>query len=128
MLCIAVLFLGLSLPLGAQEIKIEVDEPVGAMMNEFVEQNKAKSTIEGWRIQILSTTDRQRLERVKRSFQYRYPNVTVDWLHDSPYYKLRAGAFVSKMEATRMMHVLKEDYPSIHRVKVDDIRPQEVIF
>jgi len=32
------------------------------------------------------------------------------------------------MEATRMMHVLKEDYPSIHRVKVDDIRPQEVIF
>jgi len=97
-------------------------------MNEFVEQNKAKSTIEGWRIQILSTTDRQRLERVKRSFQYRYPNVTVDWLHDSPYYKLRAGAFVSKMEATRMMHVLKEDYPSIHRVKVDDIRPQEVIF
>ena len=39
------------------------------MMDRFVEINKANSTLEGWRIQLLATTDRQKMESTRQNFQ-----------------------------------------------------------
>lgn len=96
-------------------------------MERFAENNKSKSYVSGWRVQIMATPDRQRLESVKQSFQYRYPSVPVDWVHSAPYYKLRAGAFSTKLEALRLKYILERDYPGIYLVKDDAIRPRELI-
>jgi hypothetical protein len=111
----------------AQNVIIEADEPIQQMMDRYVELNKSRNFVEGWRVQILATPDRQRLETVKQSFKYRYPNIPVDWEHAKPYYKLRAGAFESKLEAMRLKYILQQDYSGIYLVKDDRIRPSELI-
>ena len=113
--------------INAQNVQINEEEKIAAMMERYAEINKAKTSIEGWRIQILATTDRQRLDQVRQTFRYRYPNISVDWVHSRPYYKLRAGAFSTKLEALRLKYILERDYPGIYLVKDDKISPQELV-
>lgn len=126
------LFLGFALvccsvSLAAQNIQIFEEPTITKMMDRFTEINKAQANIDGWRIQILATTDRQKLESVKQSFRYQYPNVPIDWIHSKPYYKLRAGAFATKLEALRLKYILEQEYSGIYLVRDDAIRPQELI-
>ncbi|MEM1323076.1 MAG: SPOR domain-containing protein [Bacteroidota bacterium] len=108
-------------------ITVEEESTITSMMNKMVEINRYKETIEGWRIQILATTDRRKMEDARQKFQSRYPNISIDWTHTKPYYKLRAGAFTSKLEATRLLYQLKRDYPSAYPAKDTNIRPSELV-
>lgn len=112
----------------AQKIKINEDPLITQMMTQFIQNNKAQNTIEGWRIEILATTSRQQMESVMQSFQYRYPNIPIDWVHVNPYFKLRVGAFATKLEATHMLYILKRDYPGAYRVMDNKMRPEELIY
>lgn len=114
-------------PLLAQNIQVNEDPLITQMMERFVEINKSRTNVEGWRIQILATTERQKLETTRQNFQYRYPNIPIDWVHSKPYYKLRAGAFTTKLEALRLKHILERDYSGIYLVRDDNIRPSEFI-
>lgn len=123
----AIFLIGPLLSGQAQNVIVEADEPIAKMMDRYVELNKARSFVQGWRVQILATPDRQRLETVKQSFKYRYPNIPIDWEHAKPYYKLRAGAFESKLEAMRLKYILQQEYSGIYLVKDDRISPSELI-
>lgn len=118
--------LGLTGAVSAQSININEDAAVAQLMNRFVEINKSTVSVDGWRIQILATTDRYKMENAKQQFQFRYPNLVVNWVHEKPYYKLRVGAFESKLDATRMLYILKQDYPGAYPAKDRNIRPQEL--
>ncbi len=109
------------------QVKIKEDPLITRMVETYINNNKAKAAVEGWRVQILATTDRQRLESVKQSFQYRYPNIPIDWVHSSPYYQLRAGAFTNKLEALRLKYILEREYNGIYLVKDDKIKPEELV-
>ncbi len=111
---------------GAQVV-IEEDPAVERMMTSYIEVNKTKNTVEGWRIQVFATSDRQQFDRVKRSFEYRYPNISTNWVHAKPYFKLRAGAFASKLEATRMLHILKKEYPQAYLAMDNQMNPLELL-
>ncbi len=115
------------LSINAQNIRTNEDPLITSMMEKFVEVNQSRQYVEGWRIQILATTNRQRLESSRQSFQYRYPNIPVTWVHSSPHYKLRAGAFSTKLEALRLKYILERDYSGIYLVRDDQIRPQELL-
>ena len=123
--CAVLMFMSASLT--AQKIQIKEEPLITQMMDTFVETNKAKEAVEGWRIEILATNNRQQMESVMQSFQYRYPNLPIDWVHVNPYFKLRVGAFATKLEATHMLHLLKKDYPSAYRVLDNKMRPEELI-
>ncbi len=110
-----------------QNVRIKEDPLIAQMMSKFVEANKAQQTIEGWRIEILATTNRQEMESAMQTFKYRYPELSVDWFHDSPYFKLRVGAFATKIEATRMLHILKKDYPGAYRILDNKMKPEELL-
>ena len=111
----------------AQSIRTTEEPAITEMMEKFVELNRSRTFVEGWRIQILATTDRQRLEAARQRFQYRYPNIAVDWVHANPHYKLRAGAFSTKLEALRLKYILEREYSGIYLVKDDKIRPSELL-
>jgi hypothetical protein len=119
-------FLG-SFPAFSQSITIEEDPAITQMVEKFVENNKARTSIEGWRLQILATTDRQKLEQVMETFNYLYPNIPTNWVHNRPYYKLRAGAFQTKLEALRLKYLLQEEYPGSYPVKDQDIKPADLL-
>lgn len=116
-----------SIGMSGQSVQIEEEPAITKMMERFIELNKAKANVDGWRIQILATTDRQKLETVKQTFRYQYPNIPIDWVHSKPYYKLRAGAFSTKLEALRLKYILEQEYNGIYLVRDDAIRPEELI-
>lgn len=110
------------------QVVIEEDPAVARMITSYKEMNKAQKTVEGWRIQVYATADRQQFDQVKRSFEYRYPNISTNWVHDKPYFKLRAGAFATKLEATRMLHVLKKDYSQAYLAVDKQMSPMELLY
>ncbi|RMF29825.1 MAG: SPOR domain-containing protein [Bacteroidetes bacterium] len=117
--------------LGAQtqgRIHIEYEAGVEPLVKKFVELNKATEFINGWRIQLLATTDRVRMEDALRNFKFLYPHVPVDWVHSKPYYKIRAGAFARKQDAIRLLYLLKQDYPAAYPAQDDRIRPEELLL
>lgn len=126
LLCLALCLYG-GAASAQQRVIIEEDTPIGEMMERYAQINKARSTVTGWRVQIIATPDRQRLESVRQSFQYRYPSIPVDWVHDAPYFKLRAGAFATRLEAMRLRYILERDYPGLYLVRDDAIRPRDML-
>lgn len=126
-----VLLLLLLLPAGAvlsgqRMVAITPDEDVEQVLNLFSEVNEREDKVEGWRVQLLATTDRQQLETTERKFRADYPSVTVDWVHNKPYYKLRAGAFFTRQEAERLRQNLSEEYEGVYLVK-DQVEETELL-
>ncbi len=119
------LFLALRLP--AQNVTFNEEPAITRMMDHFIEVNKAKPFIDGWRVMILSTTDRQQLESVMYAFKQRYPYIQTSWVHNRPYYKLRAGAFATKLEAMRLQYLLREYYPGAYPARDPEVRAEELI-
>ena len=115
-------------PIQAQEsMTIHEDQEVQQLLRRYVEINTAKPHITGWQVQVVSTTDRQRLETVRQSLKARYPYLTTSWVHNRPYYRLRAGAFVSKLEALQLQHLLRQDYPGSIPTRDTEITASEII-
>lgn len=110
-----------------QGIHIYEEPQVSDMLSRHIEANKSKGAIEGWRIQILSSSDRARVEREKSKFRATFPQYPVDWVHIKPNYKLQAAAFASKLDALEALNRIKSVFPSAYVVKVRDLNPREIV-
>lgn len=84
---------------------------VSTMLKNYALSNKQSEFINGWRVQILATTDRLALENTKSQFQNNYPDIPLQVVHNRPYYHLRAGAFYDKKEAILMKYFFRKSYP-----------------
>lgn len=105
----------------------KLEPNVANLMKRYIEINKATTAVKGWRVQILATTDRQRMEDALRQFETLYPSIPADWVHAKPYYKVRAGAFTSKQDAMPTLYILKRDYPAAYPVQDNEIKPEELL-
>ncbi len=122
---VSVLLAGQSLS-AQNTVSLEVAPAIGDLLELFQTESEAVDKIPGWRVQVLATTDRNRLETVERQFKVNYPSIAVDWVHTKPYYKLRAGAFQTKQEAERLKFTLGEQFEGVYLVK-DEISESELL-
>ena len=103
------------------------DAAVADIYNKYVAQNRSTTYTLGYRVQILSTSDRRKMENMKVDFTRKFPELIPVWTYEAPNYKLRVGAFKTKLETERIKHVLREEYPSVFPVKDNKIRPIEYL-
>lgn len=122
-----ILLIGTTAAATAQNISVKEEPLISQMLERFSQLNRSVSTINGWRVQILATPDRQQLESARQVFQYKYPNIDVDWVHTNPWYKLYVGAFANKLDAMRLQYLLKRDYPNAYLVRDNTVRPVELL-
>jgi hypothetical protein len=108
------------------QVQITEDPAVASLVQRHMDQNRMSTTISGWRIQLLATTDRRKVENEESKFIQRYPLIQVDWVHSKPYYKLKAGAFANRLDATRLLKEFNKYYPSALLTK-SDVRINEVL-
>ncbi len=108
------------------QVKVNEESPIGLMLTKYMDINESRNTVDGWRIQVMAKTDRRAIENAKESFIQNFPGVSVDWIHSKPYYRLRAGAFQTRLEAIQMLQELKKEYPGAFPVK-DNISKQELM-
>ena len=112
---------------GAQNVQVNTDPAVEQLVRTWVAQNRANPRMEGWRIQIMSSTDRQLVEAVKTQFLSLYSEMTADWVHEKPYYKLRVGAFLTRQEALSTLILLKDTYPDAYPTRDSNIHPRDFL-
>ncbi len=105
------------------------EEPrITQMVSAHIQSNRAKMEMPGWRVQIIATRDRAKVEKVRMEFMSRFPDIQSDWEYTEPYYKLRAGAFQSKLDAARLLNTIKEEYPSAYLTKAKKIPTRNFIY
>lgn len=91
-------------------VSLNEQPEVTQLMDRYVSYNRQNPEVNGWRIQILATTDRAKMEQEFNRFKSIYPTIPVTWTNERPYYKISAGAFLDKLGAIRLINQLSRDY------------------
>lgn len=97
----------------SQEVIITEDPAISAMMENYINWNKERDYVQGWRIQVINTDDRRLMESTLASFKAKFPEIGyVSWEQVSPYYKVKVGAYYSKIKAQAVLARVREFFPS----------------
>ncbi len=112
--------------LSAQEVQVNEDPKITLLYKSWTNNNRAVSKIDGWRVQIMASTDRLQVESGRNKFRTEYPEVSAEWVHEPPYYKLRVGAFRSKQEALAFIPELR-GWPGAYPTKDAAIHPRDFL-
>lgn len=124
---ILLFFCGLLNGVNGQDIQLNMEPAVGQLVQTWVSLNRSNPGIDGWRLQLMSTTDRARVEVGKTQFLSLYPTIPADWVHEKPYYKLRVGAFHTRQEAQAFLILLKDTYPGAYPARDPNIHPRDFL-
>lgn len=123
---LVLLFLGYS-GLGlAQEIQLNEEPKISQLVKNWVSANRSEARIEGWRVQIMASTDRMQVEQGRTRFRTEYTEVSANVVQEQPYYKLRVGAFRTKQEALIFIGTLA-GWPGAYPAKDSNIHPRDFL-
>lgn len=110
----------------AQEVQLNETPEVAELYKTWTNQNRSMPHIEGWRVQIMASTDRTQIEAGRVRFRNAYPEVPVEMIHEKPYYKLKVGAFKSRLEALAFITNLSE-FAGAYPAKDSQIHPRDFL-
>ncbi|NOT38486.1 MAG: hypothetical protein HOP11_14025 [Saprospiraceae bacterium] len=124
-LFICILIVLMSKGLSAQSSIVVNEEPrITALMNQYMRINRSNTHISGWRITVITTTDRRVLEQTKVDFNKQF-NYNTKWEYKEPYYHLKAGSFLNRADATGTLEVIKKKFPtafiSLDKISYDEL-------
>ena len=94
-----------------ESIQIHEDPLVTKIMDQYLKNNRSVNYVSGWRITIISTADRRLMEQTRANFQQQF-SMRTKWEYKEPYYYLKAGAFISRAEATNTLESIKKKFAS----------------
>ena len=113
-------FLGFSQNQNSLNDKKETTFITQTKINDLVYKYKQilenKNGVDGWRLQIKFTSKREDILPYQLKFTNLYPEIPVQIIFDSPYYKLTAGNFRTKNEALKIKHKIHNNFPGAHPV------------
>lgn len=107
-------------------INIVQDANIEAAVQRHKEINQSTKKIKGWCVMISSSTDRTKMMNTKTQFLRDYSYIPTEWIYERPYFKLRAGAYNTKMEAAGLLKSIKELYPSAYITR-GEFFPRELL-
>lgn len=119
--------------MSAQNITINEEPIITKMMETYVIGGKSippsmggtVQVIDGFRVQLMATTDRLKVDEAQSLFASRYPGVYNGWSQAKPYYRVRIGGFSTRTDASNFLQKIKKDYPDAYivpdRVKTSEI-------
>jgi hypothetical protein len=112
--------------ISAQDVRINEEPRVAQLMDNWVSNNRSDSRIDGWRVQIMASTDRTQVELGRTRFRTENPEVAATTVQEQPYYKLRVGAFRSKQEALVFISTL-DGWAGAYPAKDPNIHPRDFL-
>ena len=71
----------------------------------------------GWRVQIKFASKREEIHPYQIKFKKLFPEIPVQIIFDSPYYKLTVGNFRTKNEALKVKNLISPKFPGAHHIK-----------
>jgi hypothetical protein len=111
---------------GAQSVSVREDPAITQLMSRWKEYNLEHQEVQGWRVQIIATTDRRQMESAQRKFELLYPDDELVFVHNVPYYQLKAGAFLYNRKAHAFLYKMQADFPGSILVS-DLVKTEELL-
>ena len=112
--------------LSAQEVQINEDPKITQLNRAWTNSNRSTAHIDGWRVQIMASTERPQVEAGRSKFRTEYPEVPAEWILEKPFYKLRVGAFRSEQEALAFISEI-DTWPGAYPIKDANIHPRDFL-
>jgi hypothetical protein len=107
----------------AGKVSVVADPRIEKILDARVVYFNLDSTSQGYRIQILTSTDRREAMMEMENFEYKYPDIPIYLKFDSPNFKLRVGDFSGKIDAHYWFATLQPEYPNLFLVP-DKVNPK----
>lgn len=105
---------------------INEDPAITSLMERYKAQNRAKTVVKGFRIQIHSTTDRTKIQQMAAEFSYEFPEYESGWINEAPYYKLKCCAFATKLDCLPVLKRIQDRFPGAYMVVDNNIPIDEI--
>lgn len=80
-------------------------------MDHYMSQSNQESTLDGWRIKLISTTDRRKFENIKYQFELEHSDTEYFTSYENPYYSIKVGSFVDRYDLEPALLRYKELFP-----------------
>lgn len=128
MRAIVLIFLGLLIgnTVIGQGIRVREHDGIQALLSSYIQHHQQNDKIKGYRVQIIATDDRRKMENALYKFRNIFPEINSDWEHNVPYYQVKVGAFKDKLDYQGFLIDIKKDFPGAIPI-VADIREEELL-
>src|SRR5690606_12123532 len=109
------------------KVTILADPRIERILDTRVVYYQLDSTSQGYRIHILTSSDRTEAMLEMKKFRLKYPEIPIYLKYDSPNFKLRIGDYPGKIEAHYWFVELFDEYPNLFLVpdKVNPLRIED---
>ncbi|WP_338763150.1 hypothetical protein WAF17_19040 [Bernardetia sp. ABR2-2B] len=86
---------------------------VDAMLSRLAEKNSQLKSLSGYRIQLYTGSDSDKANEVKNKASYTLSvhGLRAESVYEQPLFKIKAGYFVSQLEAQRQLVAIIDDFP-----------------
>ena len=121
---VAILFFQFKIVKAQSSVVVNEDSRVTSMMNQYLRINRSITHLSGWRVTVITTTDRRAMEQTKSEFQKNF-NFSTKWEYKEPYYHLKAGAFLNRNDALFALESVKKKFGSAF-ISLDKIAYDEL--
>jgi hypothetical protein len=101
-------------------LAIYQDPAIDSLIHRYILYNKRLNGIEGFRVQIYSSSDKKaRTEsgKVRQEFMTKFPDIISYASFDRPgYYKIRVGDYRTRIEGTKYLLMIRKVFPDAYLV------------
>lgn len=108
------------------QITIDADHRINSLMIQQTEINKQNDGVSGYRIQIKNTTTQKDANTLRARFSRDFPELKTDLVYNAPYYKIRIGDYLTKLEAQKDLIEIKKKYKGAYPISCP-VNLEEVI-
>ena len=98
------------------QIIIDSDPRIDSLIIQQTKINKQKDGVNGYRIQIKNTTTHKNANALRARFSRDFPELKSYLRYNAPYYKIRIGDYLTKLEAQKDLLEIKKKYKGAYPV------------
>lgn len=112
--------------MGQKYVEYDENLVVQSLKRQYLSYYSNNEQINGWRILLSSTTDRRQMDRDLERFKRNYTGVPHTWDYNTPYYRLRVGAYTSRLEAKQALGEYKKHFSGAIEIQ-DKIKKEDFL-
>ncbi|MBL6875459.1 MAG: SPOR domain-containing protein [Chitinophagales bacterium] len=103
------------------KVTFESSSDLNFLLDAHYDKNKHCDLMQGYRIQIMNSSNREDVYKKKAEVYSRYSKFKGYIVYDQPYYKLRIGDFETKLEARKFLNEIIQSFSTAFIVR-DEIK------
>jgi hypothetical protein len=92
------------------EIHVQQDSRIDVLMQKQLNLNASKHGVDGFRVQIHFGQSRETAQKIRSRFSIDFPELKTYLGYNSPYYKIRVGDFITRLEAYKVQKAITKKY------------------